>query len=125
MAAAVAERVETPVKELRPSVFTVPTDAHESDGTLEWDQTTIVVVEVEAAGETGIGWTYGAAATAKVVDDELSPVVCGTNALDVRGAQLAMRRRLRNAGYPGIGAAAVAAVDVALWDLRAKLLQVP
>jgi len=123
--AAVAERVEAPIGEVRASVFTVPTDAHESDGTLEWDETTLVLAEVEAGGETGIGWTYSAAAAAKVVEDELSGVVVGTSALDVRGAQLAMRRKLRNAGYPGIGAAAVSAVDVALWDLKAKFLGVP
>jgi L-alanine-DL-glutamate epimerase-like enolase superfamily enzyme len=121
----VADRVETPVRELRTSVFTVPTDAHESDGTLEWDETTLVLVEAEADGETGIGWTYGAAAAATVVEDQLAAVVCGSSALDVRGLQLAMRRRLRNAGYPGIGAAAVSAVDVARWDLRAKLFGVP
>ena len=82
--AAVAERVDTSVSELRASVFTVPTDAHESDGTLEWDETTLVLVEVEAGGETGIGWTYGAAAAAKVVEEQLAAVVCGTSALDVR-----------------------------------------
>src|SRR5207244_3788928 len=83
--------------------------------------TTLVLVDVEAGGETGIGWTYGAAAAATVVEDQLAAVVCGKSALDVRGVQLAMRQKLRNAGYPGIGAGAVSAVDVALWDLKAKL----
>jgi L-alanine-DL-glutamate epimerase-like enolase superfamily enzyme len=32
-----------------------------------------------------------------------------------------MGRRLRNAGRPGIGSMAMAAVDIALWDLRARL----
>jgi L-alanine-DL-glutamate epimerase-like enolase superfamily enzyme len=36
-----------------------------------------------------------------------------------------MGRALRNAGRPGIGAMAVAAVDLALWDLRARLLGLP
>src|SRR5262249_45642619 len=117
--------IEMPLTEVHASVFVVPTDAHESDGTFEWDQTTLVLVEADAGGETGIGWTYGAAAAAKVVEDELASVISGTSALDVRGAQLAMRRHLRNAGYPGIGASAVSAVDVALWDLKAKLLGVP
>src|SRR5262245_44619142 len=35
-----------------------------------------------------------------------------------------MRGKLRKAGYPGIGATAVSAGDVALWDLKAKLLGV-
>ena len=123
--AAVADRVEVPVRALRASAFTVPTDAHESDGTFSWDETTIVVAEVDAGDETGIGWTYSAAAAAKLIDDVLAGVVEGMSALDVRGGQLAMRRALRNAGYPGIGAAAVSAVDIALWDLKARLLGVP
>jgi L-alanine-DL-glutamate epimerase-like enolase superfamily enzyme len=123
---AVAHRVvETAVDEVRASAYTVPTDRPESDGTMQWDSTTLVLVEVSAGDETGLGWTYCAAPAAAVVRELLADVVEGRCAFDVAGAQLAMRRALRNAGYPGIGSCAVSAVDVALWDLKAKLLGVP
>ena len=107
------------------SAYTVPLDEPESDGTLSWDSTTLVLVEAAAEGVTGIGWTYGAAAAARVVDDLLAPVVAGCGALDVEAAAASMRAALRNAGDPGLGAMAVSAVDVALWDLKARLLELP
>jgi L-alanine-DL-glutamate epimerase-like enolase superfamily enzyme len=117
--------LDAAVEELHVSAYTVPTDAHESDGTLEWDATTLVLVEATSGDETGIGWTYSTAAAARVVADELSDLIVGSNALDVRRVNVEMRRKLRNAGYPGIGSAAVSAVDVALWDLKARLLELP
>jgi len=123
--AAVAARVDAPVESVRARAFTVPTDRPESDGTMAWDSTTLVLVEVEAGGDTGFGWTYCAPAAAKVVDELLQLVVCGRSAFDVAGIQLAARAALRNAGYPGIGSCAVSALDVALWDLKAKLAGLP
>ena len=38
----------TPIERLTVSACKVPTDAPESDGTCEWDSTTIVIVEAEA-----------------------------------------------------------------------------
>ncbi|MGH9456534.1 MAG: enolase C-terminal domain-like protein, partial [Thermoanaerobaculia bacterium] len=40
------------------SACTIPTDAPESDGTLEWSSTTIVLVECSAGGERGLGYSY-------------------------------------------------------------------
>jgi len=116
--------LDSAVSDVKARAFRVPTDRPESDGTLEWDSTTLVLVEAEAGGRQGIGWTYGAAATVQIVEKELAGVVRGRPVVDVGGAQLAMRAALRNSGYPGAGAAAVSAVDVALWDLKAKLLDV-
>jgi L-alanine-DL-glutamate epimerase-like enolase superfamily enzyme len=121
----VAQGVEARIGAVRAAAYTIPTDRPESDGTMAWDSTTLVLVEVEAAGETGIGWTYGAAAAAAVVDELLADVARGRDVFDVAGAQHALRAALRNAGYPGIGSSAVSAVDVALWDLKAKLLGLP
>jgi L-alanine-DL-glutamate epimerase-like enolase superfamily enzyme len=123
--AAAARHLEAPVESIGVSAYTVPTETPESDGTLEWDSTTLVLVEVEAGGENGIGWTYGAAATGRLVEDLLAPVVTGRSALDVGGTQAAMQAALRNAGLSGLGAMAVSAVDVALWDLKAQLLDLP
>ena len=110
---------------LEAAVFTVPTDAPEADGTLAWDATTMVLVTAHAGNERGIGWTYGAAAARWVVADQLAPVVVGRGALDVAGAAEAMARAVRNIGRPGVAATAISAVDIALWDLKARLLDCP
>jgi L-alanine-DL-glutamate epimerase-like enolase superfamily enzyme len=107
------------------SVYTVPTDGPESDGTLEWTSTTIVIVEVAAGGISGLGYTYGHKATAALVSDLLLPLVRDRDAMDVGGAWIAMTRAIRNQGRPGIASMAIAAVDAALWDLKARLLKVP
>ncbi|MFG2833328.1 mandelate racemase, partial [Streptomyces sp. NPDC048434] len=107
------------------SVYRVPTDAPEGDGTLAWDSTTMIVTQVRSGGTTGLGYTYGAAATAQVIDEQLAGIVTDRCALDVPGANEAMSRAVRNAGRPGLVAGAISAVDIALWDLKARVLQVP
>jgi L-alanine-DL-glutamate epimerase-like enolase superfamily enzyme len=96
---------------------TIPTDGPESDGTAEWDSTTIVVVEAGAGGQTGVGYTYCEAAAAELVRSKLAPCVSE----DARSAWLAMTAAIRNLGRPGLGFCAVSAVDQALWDLKARL----
>jgi L-alanine-DL-glutamate epimerase-like enolase superfamily enzyme len=113
------------VTEMRVRAYTVPTDAPESDGTLEWDSTTIVVVEVEAGGEQGLGYTYGDASVAAFIDSQLRPVVYGCDAMAPPAVWARMQGAIRNAGRPGVGAMAISAVDVALWDLKARLLGLP
>jgi L-alanine-DL-glutamate epimerase-like enolase superfamily enzyme len=117
-------RAEAPVSEIQVHAYTIPTDAPESDGTLEWDSTTIVVVEVEAAGERGLGYTYGDKSVAAFVDSKLRPVIYGADAMSPGAAWAAMQREIRNAGRSGVGAMAVSAADIALWDLKARLLDV-
>jgi L-alanine-DL-glutamate epimerase-like enolase superfamily enzyme len=113
---------DTPVESVEAAVYTVPTDAPEADGTLSWDSTTMVLVRVRAGGMCGTGWTYGSAACAPVVTGKLAAVVSGRDAMDVPGAFEAMVRAVRNDGRPGAIGYAISAVDVALWDLKARLL---
>ena len=107
------------------AAYTIPTDAFEGDGTLTWDSTTMVLVQVGAADRVGTGWTYGPAACASIVSDMLSDVVVGRSALDIAGTWQAMVKAIRNAGRPGVVGCAISAVDVALWDLKARLLGLP
>jgi L-alanine-DL-glutamate epimerase-like enolase superfamily enzyme len=113
------------LSDLRTEVYEFPTAEAESDGTLTWTSTTAVVVHLEAGGRQGLGWTYSSPAAASVIHTQLTGAVTGRDAFDVPGAWEAMVRACRNLGRPGIVSAAVAAVDIALWDLKARLLDVP
>ncbi|MGN6245619.1 MAG: enolase C-terminal domain-like protein [Motilibacteraceae bacterium] len=114
-----------PVDRLEVAACTVPTDAPEADGTITWDSTTLVVVHAHAGGVAGLGWTYAGPACVPVVSGELADVVAGRDALDVPGTWEAMARAVRNLGRPGLVSCALSAVDQALWDLKARLLDVP
>jgi len=118
------QALETRIDGLDVSAYTVPTDEPESDGTLRWDSTTIVVVEAHAGDATGLGYAYGDVSVATFVRSKLAPAVAGRDALSPPAAWAAMQVAIRNAGRPGVGAMAVSAVDVALWDLKARLLGV-
>ncbi|HYY78468.1 MAG TPA: enolase C-terminal domain-like protein [Actinomycetes bacterium] len=118
MAEAAVDRLDT-------AAYTVPTEAPESDGTLTWTETTVVVVEARAGDRTGLGFTYATGACATLVRDVVEAAVVGRDPLDVPGAWEAMVRLVRNLGRPGIASTAIAAVDTALWDLKARLLELP
>jgi L-alanine-DL-glutamate epimerase-like enolase superfamily enzyme len=116
---------EVAVERLDVSAYTVPTDEPESDGTLEWDSTTIVVVEAHAGDHLGLGYTYTHDAAARLIEDKLAREVRGKDAFAIGEAWESMARALRNVGRPGLGFMALSAVDLALWDLKARLLDRP
>ncbi|SNY25488.1 enolase C-terminal domain-like protein [Paractinoplanes atraurantiacus] len=109
---------------LTAAAYTIPTDEPEGDGTLAWTSTTLVLVQARAGDVTGIGWTYGPPAIVGIVNDLLAEVVADVDPDDTPAAWSAMRRRLRNAGRPGIGGLALSAADNALWDLKARRLEI-
>jgi L-alanine-DL-glutamate epimerase-like enolase superfamily enzyme len=114
-----------PVETLQVSNYTIPTDAPESDSTLEWNKTSVVLVEAESAGKCGLGYTYADTATASLIHGTLANVVIQSNALSPPAAYSSMWQRIRNLGRPGICSMAISAVDCALWDLKARLLNLP
>lgn len=119
---------EFKIDQIRVTAYEVPTDGpegKESDGTLEWESTTLVLVQVRSGKTEGLGYTYGDVATAKLIDSKLKPLLEGKNALLVHQLWHEQRTTLRNAGQTGLGAMALAAVDIALWDLKARSLNLP
>ena len=116
---------KTVIENLEVSAYTIPTDAPEADGTFSWSNTTLVLVKAKSAVRTGLGYTYADTATAQLIHDMLRQVVVSQDAMAVPAIWSTMVRAIRNLGRPGIASMAIAAVDVALWDLKARLLDIP
>lgn len=116
---------EAPIESISARAYRIPTEQPESDGTLEWDATTLVVAHASAAGRRGIGFTYADAVVAKLIEERLAPRLRGRDAFATTDCWDEMVRLVRNLGASGICAMAIAAVDSALWDLKAKLLDAP
>lgn len=112
------------IDDISTAAYTIPTDRPEADGTLAWDRTTIVLALAQAGGETGMGYTYADAATARLIDT-LKDAVIGLDAMDIPACWQALRQAARNLGTRGQAAAAIAAIDTALWDLKARLFGLP
>lgn len=111
---------------LETSVYRIPTNGPEADGTIRWDSTTMVLVEAIAeSGERGLGYSYASATAAGVVHDHLADVVVGGAVEETGAAWDAMVAAVRNVGRPGIASTAISAVDIALWDLKARVAGQP
>ncbi len=120
-----AVRTGPPVESVTAASYVIPTDGPESDGTLAWNSTGMIVVTARSGGAEGLGWSYGSPVSAGLVSGLLADLVTGTSAMDVPAAARAMNRAVRNIGREGIASIAISAVDIALWDLKARLLGVP
>ena len=113
------------IEKITARAFTIPTDAPESDGTIAWTSTTLVVANVEAAGACGFGFTYGSPACAQLISGALAAAIGGHDPMNVEACWRSATAAVRNVGWPGVAACAISALDIALWDLKAKLLGIP
>jgi L-alanine-DL-glutamate epimerase-like enolase superfamily enzyme len=118
-------RQQIAIDRVRAQAFEIPTDQPEADGTISWNSTTLVVVEVFGAGETGVGYTYSSASVVKLITEKLASIVEGADAFHPQRAWRSMQRAVRNLGREGLAATAISAVDAAIYDLKARVLGVP
>jgi L-alanine-DL-glutamate epimerase-like enolase superfamily enzyme len=107
---------------VRARAFDIPTESEEADGTISWKKTTLVLVELSACGKTGLGYTYGAKEAASIIRGKFAELLTGIEPMNTEAAFESLSSAVRNIGYPGIAAMAISAVDLALWDLKAKIL---
>ncbi len=113
------------IKNLKVTAYTIPTDAPESDGTYEWNSTTLVLVEINAGGKSGMGYSYADVSAAFFIEKKLKKIIEGKNAMDIPLILQSMVHSVRNDGNCGVVSMAISAVDNALWDLKAKILELP
>lgn len=113
------------ITELTARAYEIPTERPEADGTLHWTSTNMVVATVSDGLQQGLGWTYAGAGAVEVIKHELASVVIGACATEIPRLAEEMARACRNLGRPGVAACAISAVDIALWDLRARQLNLP
>lgn len=105
--------------------YTIPADAPEADGTFAWESTSMALVRLECGEAKALGYTYADAATATAARKLLKEIVIGSDPLRHGETLQRMLRSIRNMGQTGIAMMAVSAIDNALWDLRARLVNLP
>ena len=113
------------INNLQVKCFQMPASSEESDGTLIWEKTVLVWVEITAGSETGRGYTFADISTAKFIHVHLSKLLINENAFDIEGIWNKLIGETRNLGRPGVTSMAISATDAALWDLKARLLKLP
>ena len=119
------EHVGTRIDDVGVSAYDIPTaTGQESDGTLIWGSTTVVVVELTAGGHTGLGYTYCDPSAGTVIQSKLAGILEDADPLMPQKTWAKMQMATRQLGHDGVAAMAISAVDVALWDLKARLLGV-
>jgi L-alanine-DL-glutamate epimerase-like enolase superfamily enzyme len=117
--------VDDGIGELKACAYKIPTDQPESDGTFEWNHTTLVLVEVCAMGKTGIGYTYASSSVAHFINSSLRDIVLGQSPFDTGEIFSNLSVAIRNEGHCGMAYMALSAIDVALWDLKARIVDMP
>ena len=106
--------------------FSIPLPETLSDSTHgEMSHFELVTVRIrDNDGVEGLGYTYtvgaGANAIVSLIRDDLTPLLIGADASRIEDLWQKMWWRLHYTGRSGSTSFAISAIDIALWDLKAK-----
>ncbi len=114
------------IGDLRTDLYCIPLSTVLSDS-IHGDMPNFELVTVRvctASGLSGLGYTYtvgrGGAAIRALIDHDLSPLLLGIDASEIEQAWKRMWWALHWVGRGGLAAFAISAIDIALWDIKAK-----
>lgn len=92
-------------------------------------QETPMVRITDADGAVGLGYSYtigtGGSSVCKLLDDHLAPILLGREAEDIERIWRDLFYRVHATTVGAITSIAIAAIDTALWDLRARRAKLP
>ena len=119
------------IREIRADHYVIPLATALSDsthGTIEGFELITARVR-DAEGAEGVGYTYtvgaGGGAVHALISRDLAPRLCGREAERIEELWQTMWWALHYGGRGGFAALAISAVDIALWDLRARRQRMP
>lgn len=115
MASVKIERVET-------AYYRLPLEVMGDAGHGTIDTEELITVKLHAGGLAGHGYAYtigrGGRAVRALIEHDIAPLLQGRDASDIEGLWHLLWQRLLYVGRGGLASFAIAAIDIALWDLR-------
>ncbi len=110
-------------------LVSAPVEGGFADATRKVETLGFVIVRIVTAdGQEGIGITYnevGGEATAELIRRNIVPRLIGRDPLETEILWQEFFHYLRGVGRKGLTYCALSAVDIALWDLKGKILGLP
>ncbi len=111
-------------REIESTVSIRSTDRRPRQRNMPWPGSVLVEIETEQ-GFTGVGLGGGGLSGVIAIQHYLSPLLTGENPLDIERLWELMYRASYRYGQAGIMLMAISAIDLALWDLKGKIMDQP
>jgi len=118
------------IARIESSVHNIPVGKEMTDAIHRLSSLELLIARVATDdGLEGTGWSYtlgtGGSALKALVDDSIAPVLTGENADNIERLWDLMWRGLHAIGSSGATSLAIAAVDIALWDILGRARGLP